>query len=111
MGRSENYLHWPLSAVGPNDTVEVTLDNQANVYLLDVENFNKYKNRQRFKYQLGLFATVSPVKITPPRQGDWHVVIDLGGYPGRVMASTKVTRVPAESGGNHEKIERQFSEV
>jgi len=89
---SANYLYWPLQA-GPNEIIEVNLDNQANVYLLDVANYDKYKNRQPFQYQVGAWATVIPFRITPPYQGLWYVVVDLGGYPGRVTASTAV--IPA----------------
>ena len=86
---SPNHLYWPLQT-GPNDIIEVTLDNQANVYLLDLENYNKYRQGQPFEYHKGLWATVSPVRIRPPYQGLWTVVVDLGGSPGQIRASTAV---------------------
>ena len=44
-----NFLHheFDLSA---NDTVEVTLDNQANVRLLDDTNFLLYKSGKQHRY-------------------------------------------------------------
>ena len=83
-----NYLHheFDLSA---NDTVEVTLDNRANVRLLDDTNFLLYKNGKHHRYYGGL-AKTSPFRIAAPRAGHWHVVIDLGGYAGTVRASASV---------------------
>lgn len=72
-----------------NDIVEVTLDKQANVRLLDSMNFSRYKNGAQHRYHGGL-AKRSPIRITAPCAGHWHVVIDLGGYAGTVRASTCV---------------------
>jgi len=41
---------------GPNDTVLVTLDAQANVMLLDESNFGAYRNGRTFSY-FGGWAT------------------------------------------------------
>ncbi len=82
-----NYLHWEFSA-GPNSVIEVTLDHQANVKLLDPINYQKYQKGQQYKYSGGL-ATTSPTHISPPRQDHWHLVVDLGGYAGRIRASAR----------------------
>lgn len=87
-----NFLHTELQ-LGPNDTVIVTLDKQANVRLLDDLNFHSYKNGRQHTYYGGL-AKESPVRLRPPRSGRWHLVIDLGGYAGTVNASTHVERGP-----------------
>ena len=83
-----NYLHYEFN-VGPNDGVEVTLDKQANVKLLDGVNYQKYRNGQGHRYYGGL-AQRSPVFLRPPHQGHWHLVIDLGGYPGTIRASVRL---------------------
>lgn len=83
-----NFLHYEFD-IGENDIVEVTLDKQANVRLLDITNFNRYKRGEQHKYYGGL-AKKSPIRISPPGYGHWHLVIDLGGYSGRVTASVKV---------------------
>jgi hypothetical protein len=88
-----NYLHYEFDA-GPDDILEVTLEGKANVRLLDDENYEKYKSGQRHTYVQGGYATVSPVGFRPPYQGHWHVVIDLGGYPGRVRAAVKQVAEP-----------------
>lgn len=83
-----NYLHQELE-LGPDDVVEVTLDGQANVMLLDSTNFDRYSRGESFRYSGGL-AKHSPVRLAPSHRGRWHVVVDLGGYAGRVRAGVRV---------------------
>ena len=71
---------------GPEDIIQVQLTRRANVRLLDKDNFQKYDNRQQHSYYGG-HATFSPVNLTPPHYGHWYLVVDLGGYPGRVGVS------------------------
>ena len=84
------YLHWEFEA-GPGDAVQITLDSRANVRLMDSLNFNKYRQGQRHRYYGGQ-AGKSPVILGVPRQGHWHVVVDTGGYPGRIRAVANVIR-------------------
>ncbi len=86
----EDYLHQDLGELGPDDVVEVILDNPANVQLLDPANFEAYRERRPYRYADGGYVTKSPVRLYPPRKGRWHVVIDLGGGPGRVRASVVI---------------------
>ncbi|MBI1900177.1 MAG: DUF1883 domain-containing protein [Planctomycetia bacterium] len=83
-----NYLHYEFH-LGANDAVEITLDKQANVRLLDDANLALYKQGAKHRYHGGL-AKESPVRMVPPSPGHWHVVVDLGGYPGTVQASVRV---------------------
>jgi hypothetical protein len=85
-----NFLHYDFQ-LNSGDVVEITLDKQANVRLLDDANFSLYKRGQRHSYYGGL-AKVSPARLKAPHTGHWHVVIDLGGYAGRVRASVRVIR-------------------
>ncbi len=82
-----NHLHYELD-LGPEDMVEVGLDNKANVKLLDDSNYAKYRAGRRYEY-IGGYATDSPVKLNSPGAGHWHLVIDLGGYPGTVHATVQ----------------------
>ena len=82
------YIHHAFDT-GPDDVIEVTLDRMANVQLLDPENYENYQNGRPFDY-LGGYATESPVRLSPPRPGRWHLVIDLGGGAGSVRASARV---------------------
>ena len=82
-----NFLKYEIDA-GPSDVIQVTLDKQANVRLMDWSNFEKYRRGQQHRYYGG-HATSSPVRLSPPHQGHWYVVIDLGGYAGTVRASVQ----------------------
>ena len=83
-----NFLHYDISA-SQGDTVRVTLDKQANVRLMDDANFAAYKRGQHHHYYGGL-ATRSPLDIVVPRNGNWNLVVDLGGSAGTVRASVQV---------------------
>jgi hypothetical protein len=83
------FLHEEFPSLGPSNVVEVTLDRQANVQLLDDTNFSHYRSGRSFRYYGGL-AKQSPVRLSPPNFGRWHLVVDLGGYGGTVNVSTRV---------------------
>ena len=83
-----NYIHYEFN-LASHDVVEVTLDRGANVRLLDDTNFTLYRNGKQHRYYGG-HATDSPVRLSAPHAGHWHVVVDLGGYPGTVRASASV---------------------
>jgi hypothetical protein len=77
--------HQPRGAV-----IEVMLrGNAANVLLLDSSNFQSYRSGRRYSYHGGHVAR-SPYRLAIPRSERWHVVVDTGGYPGRVSASVNV---------------------
>lgn len=82
------YLHSEVS-VGPGQAVRVQLDHAANVRVMDDLNFGLYQHGNAHRYYGGR-ATRSPVTITPPHPGRWHVAVDLGGHPGSVRASIGV---------------------
>ncbi len=86
-----NFLHNDLGFLSGKETVEVTLDHAANVRLMDSNNFSNYRKGGRHKY-FGGHVTRSPVRLSIPRAGYWHVAIDLGGYSGRVRAGVRVIR-------------------
>lgn len=84
------YLHTDLGHQPSGAVVEVTLrGNAANVVLLDSSNLQNYKSGRRYN-GYGGHVTRSPHRIAIPRAGRWHVVVHLGGYPGRVNASVQV---------------------
>jgi hypothetical protein len=88
MGKTFLHQEFELQA---GDIVEVTLDAPANVMLLDPANFSNYENGLSYRYHGG-HVTESPAEIHTPRSGTWYVVVDLGGYPGRVRAEARVYR-------------------
>jgi len=82
------YLHYEVEAdVG--GVVRVEIDKQANVRLLDDANYAAYRGGRRHRYYGGL-AKRSPVTLAVPHAGRWHVVVDLGGHPGRVSAAVSL---------------------
>lgn len=83
-----NYLHYQLD-LKSGDVVEVTLDKAANVRLLDPTNYSLYRRGQPHRYHGG-YAKESPVLLSAPHAGSWHLVVDLGGYSGSVRASVNV---------------------
>lgn len=89
-----NFLHQEFNLT-KSDLVEVTLDGQANVLLMDPSNYKSYREGKTYRYFGGL-AKVSPVRLSPPHAGHWHVVVDLGGYAGTVRAGIQVLQ-PADA--------------
>ena len=85
-----NFLHYEVD-LRSGEGVEVTIDKQANVKLMDASNLNAYRSSRQHRYYGG-HATRSPINISPPHPGTWHVVIDLGGYAGTVRASVRTIR-------------------
>ena len=83
-----NHLHFEFEA-GPTHTVEVTLEQQANVRLLDEQNYEKYIDGKDYQYYGG-HATVTPFKLRPPCEGRWHIAVDLGDRRGTVTAGIRV---------------------
>lgn len=85
-----NFVHHDLGHQSRGTVVEVTLSGSAaNVRLLDSSNFHSYRSGRRHRYYGG-HVTRSPVRLDIPRDGHWHVAVDMGGYPGQVRASVRV---------------------
>jgi hypothetical protein len=84
------FTHYDLGQQSAGATVRVTLRGaEANVMLLDSANLATYRRGGRFSYSGGHYRR-SPVVLQVPGVGHWHVVVDLGGYAGRVESSVEV---------------------
>lgn len=92
-GWTMEHLVYDLGNVKRASTVVVTLNNQANVQLMTRSEYGNYKSGRRYRYHGGR-VTRSPFRITVPSNGHWMVVIDLGGYRGRVSAAVAVEPPP-----------------
>lgn len=79
------FLHWDIQA-GPENVVRVELDHAANVILLDDINFSAFRRGSRYRC-FGGYYEKTPVRIVPPHEGSWHVVVHFGAYTGSVNAS------------------------
>ena len=84
-----NFLQSDIGYQQAGTLVEVTLGNAANVRLLDSFNYSNFKSGRSCR-QYGGYYRQSPAILKVPRAGRWHVVVDLGGYAGRVSASVRV---------------------
>ena len=90
-----HFIHYELD-FAEGDVVEVIFDahytlgnSGANIQLLDDANFALYRQNKPFEYTGGSSNT-SPVHLAPPSPGRWHLVLDLGGGPGRLRASCRI---------------------
>ena len=92
-----DHLHSEIET-GPDEVVQVTLaGNEANVLLLDDENYALYSNGAGYTYRAGGHFRRSPAVLQPPGPGRWHVVVDLGGAAGHITASVTVRPAAAPS--------------
>jgi hypothetical protein len=83
------YQLYDLGNVERGKIVEVTLGYAANVRIMDSSNYSSFKNGRRHKY-IGGYVKRSPYKATLPNTAHWYVVVDLGGYSGKVSSSVRV---------------------
>ena len=84
------FQHYKLGNLDQGSVVEVILEeNAANVRLLDDYNFRCYKSGKKHSFHGG-YIKKSPFRINVPCSGIWHVVIDIGGYPGRIKSNVRV---------------------
>lgn len=84
-----DFVYYDLGHLQGGEVVEVTLDSAANVRLLDDLNFRGYRGGRQYTFYGG-YVTKSPYRTQIPNRGQWHLVIDLGGYPGRVSSSVRM---------------------
>jgi hypothetical protein len=102
------YVYYDLGEQQEGTTAVVRLrGSSANVLLLDAQNFAYYRAGQKFAYAGGL-SRRSPVRLEVPKDGHWYVVVDLGGYGGRVQAAVEVLN--ADGSPQEPDSERDFVE-
>ncbi|MFM2590988.1 DUF1883 domain-containing protein [Vibrio sp. TBV020] len=99
------FIHTDLGSRSKGELVEVSLTNGANVRLMDNSNFNAYKNGRKHRYFGGL-AKRSPLLLTIPSSGRWHLAIDMQGLRGSTKSSVRVLPAPLP-----EYREKPLSEV
>jgi hypothetical protein len=74
----------------PMGSVQVSLDNPANVYLLTDKNYERYCGSGDFEY-FGGKVKESPFWIRAPQEGDWHLVIDTEDSGEPINVAVKIT--------------------
>lgn len=84
------FTHYQLGHLERGSVVEVTLQGSAaNVRLMDSSNLSSYRNGRNHRYYGGL-AKRSPVRLTVPTSGTWHVTVDMQGLRGQTRSSVRV---------------------
>ncbi|MFK4973685.1 DUF1883 domain-containing protein [Lactococcus garvieae] len=58
-------------------TVTVKLRHQSNVFLVDEQNYRRYRSGNKFTYFGGNYRN-TPVRITVNGQGRWYLIVDNG---------------------------------
>lgn len=92
-----NFTHFDLGRKERGQIIEVTLQgNAANVRLMDSSNFQGYRNGRRHTYHGGLVQR-SPIRLTVPSSGHWHVTVDMQGLRGSVKTSVRTLPGPLPS--------------
>jgi hypothetical protein len=77
------------------EILQITLDKQADVLLMDEDNYNKFAVGKKYR-SYGGRATRSPVQMAPPEPGRWRlVVIPAGSGEIRVTVET-ISKQPAD---------------
>jgi len=83
------YQYHDLGNVEKGKIVEVTLGYAANVRIMDSSNYSSFKSGRQHRY-IGGYVKRSPYKATIPNNGHWYVVVDLGGYAGKVSSAVRL---------------------
>jgi hypothetical protein len=83
------FIHNDLGNLSGGEVVEVSLSSQANVRLMDSNNFASYRNGGQHRC-FGGHAKQSPIRLRVPNAGHWHVAVDLGGAGGSVRVGVRV---------------------
>lgn len=83
------FIHSDLGQRRSGEIVEIILTSGANVRLMDSSNFSSYKNGRQHRFVGGL-AKRSPVRLSIPTSGHWHVAVDMQGLRGSTRASIRV---------------------
>ena len=88
-----NYLTKQLQ-LRHGDVVEVEIDRSANVRLFDDSNYRAFQRNQVHRFWGGGF-TAGKVPLPVPRDGTFHLVIDLGSQGGSIRHTVRVRRARA----------------
>jgi hypothetical protein len=73
------YLHYQIH-VDREQSVQVSLNTRARIFLVDEKNYQRLRARERFRY-FGRSQRRDKVVIRPDRSGMWHIVITEADLP------------------------------
>lgn len=87
------YTHYDIGAQRAGTVIEITLSAVANVRLLTAGNFQRFTETLKHQF-VGGVAKKSPVRLTIPESGHWHLVVDMEGHNGLAESSVKMIEKP-----------------
>ena len=88
---SPNYKRYDLGQQPGGTIVEVVLSCINNIRLMDDANFTLYSESKNCKF-IGGRTEKSPARLTIPKSGHWHVVVDKTGF--QTLANSNVRALP-----------------
>jgi hypothetical protein len=83
------FKHYELGGLRAGTTLEVTLSAVNNVRLMTDPHFKRFLETQPYRY-IGGVTKKSPVRLTIPEDGLWHLVVDTEGHHGLAESSVKL---------------------
>jgi Domain of unknown function (DUF1883) len=91
------FTHFDLKAQRAGTIIEVTLSAVNNVRLMTAVNYQRFTEKLDFKF-VGGVAKKSPIRLTIPEGGHWHVVVDCEGHHGLADSAVKMIAAPSAGG-------------
>ncbi|CAN7534639.1 DUF1883 domain-containing protein [Pararhizobium sp. LjRoot255] len=89
-----SFTHYDLKQQRAGVTIEITLSAVANVRLMTENNFALYKQAMKHQF-VGGVARKSPLRLTIPQSGHWHLVVDMEGHHGQSNSSIRMIETAA----------------
>jgi len=90
---SPNSKRYDLGQQSGGTVVEVVLSCINNIRLMDDANFALYSDSKNCKF-IGGRAEKSPARLTIPKTGHWHIVVDKTGF--ETLANSNVRAIPPQ---------------
>ncbi len=83
------YTHYDLKEQRAGVVIEITLSAVANVRLMNAPNFQRFTETLSHKF-IGGVAKKSPIRLSIPEAGYWHLIVDMEGHSGMAESSVKM---------------------
>ena len=88
------YSHYDLGEQRAGTVIEITLSAVANVRLMTAGNHQRFTETLKHQF-VGGVAKKSPIRLSVPEAGHWHLVVDMEGHNGLAESSVKLVDRPA----------------
>lgn len=87
------YTHYDLGTLTAGTLIEVSLSVVNNVRLMNPWHYTAFTEVLKHQF-IGGVAKKSPIRLTIPETGPWHLVVDMEGHHGLAESSVKMIDVP-----------------